>query len=115
MRKKHARAQISLWEQEVLLCLKITSILYRRMDKTLQEVFLLSNSTLKEYEIVSDHFEGVYSNPLVNAFCLILYLVGLMACFGLALVVWFEKSGQAGPYRTLGSIHKPLGQKIGVE
>ena len=52
-------------------------------------------------ESIQDMFEEVYSNPIVNFSMLILHLLGLVACFGLAMVIWFERSGQAGQYRTL--------------
>ena len=48
-----------------------------------------------------DPFGGVYQNQNVNIFCAILYILGLLSCVGLGSVIWFERSGQAGPYRTL--------------
>ena len=33
--------------------------------------------------------------------CFFIYSLGLLACVGLGMMIWFERSGQAGPYRTL--------------
>ena len=55
-----------------------------------------------EYEMVKkDPFGIVYQNQSINIFCAIMYILGLLSCVGLGLVIWFERSGQAGPYRTL--------------
>ena len=48
-----------------------------------------------------DSFSQVYANQLLNRFMIVLYIIGLFGCLGLSLVSWFERSGQAGPYRTL--------------
>ena len=55
------------------------------------------NFTHREFE----YFEYVYSNPFLNCSTIAVYLLGVVSCFGLRLVSWFEKSGQAGPHRTL--------------
>ena len=55
------------------------------------------NFTHREFE----YFEYVYSNPFLNYSMVPLYVLGVVSCFGLKLVSWFEKSGQAGPHRTL--------------
>ena len=49
----------------------------------------------------SEYFEYVYSNPFLNCSMVAVYLLGVVSCFGLRLVSWFEQSGQAGPHRTL--------------
>ena len=48
-----------------------------------------------------DDFAGVYSNLYINFAMLFIYSLGFVACIGLGMVIWFERSGQAGPYRTL--------------
>ena len=48
-----------------------------------------------------DIYEDLFSNSFSNWTLAIIYIVGLTGCIGLGLVSWFEKSGQAGPYRTL--------------
>ena len=55
------------------------------------------NFTHREFE----YFEYVYSNPFLNCSMVAVYLLGVVSCFGLRLVSWFEQSGQAGPHRTL--------------
>lgn len=62
-----------------------------RMEATFNKTSLMSD----------DVFEGIYSNLTVNIIMVFLYFTGLAFCFGIALIIWFEKSGQAGPYRTL--------------
>ena len=51
--------------------------------------------------IQRDFFENVYSDPALNGCMIAVYLFGFIGCAGLILVVWFERSGLAGPYRTL--------------
>ena len=49
-----------------------------------------------------DDFEGVYDKSLsLNWFMLALFVLGLCTCPGLLYVSWFERSGQAGPFRTI--------------
>lgn len=75
--------------------------------------FTFQNSTAKMSEkewqslqgnLHPDLFEGVYSSKLCNCLMLCLYcLVGLSSCVALMIISWFEKSGQAGHYRTLAN------------
>ena len=55
------------------------------------------NFTHGEFE----YFDFVYSNPCIDWSLVGIYLFGIINCVGLALVSWFERSGQAGPHRTL--------------
>lgn len=55
------------------------------------------NNSIVQVEAI----EKIYSYTLINSTFVVLYLLGIFSCFGLALVIWFEKSGQAGPYRTV--------------
>ena len=48
-----------------------------------------------------DYYKQAYANSLMNLSIFTIYLLGLVGCGGLALVSWFERSGQAGPYRSL--------------
>lgn len=50
-----------------------------------------------------DTFEGVFSLWYVNWLTILLYVLGLISCALLVIVSWFEKSGQAGPFRTLAN------------
>ena len=53
------------------------------------------------HNLKDDFFYQIYSSPLINWSMIGIYLLGLISCAGLRLVSWFERSGQAGPYRTL--------------
>lgn len=48
-----------------------------------------------------DDFKELFENTFENVAIVGLYVIGNVSCAGLLLVSWFEKSGQAGPYRTL--------------
>ena len=48
-----------------------------------------------------DFFEPVYANFWINLSMILVYLLGLVVCSGLFLVSIFERSGLAGPFRTL--------------
>ena len=48
-----------------------------------------------------DYYKQAYASPCMNWCMFTTYLLGLVGCGGLALVSWFERSGQAGPYRSL--------------
>ena len=65
------------------------------MIATINETFVIGLSLDK------DVFSEIYSNPFINLTMIFFYLLGLVACVGLRMVIWFERSGQAGPYRTL--------------
>ncbi len=49
----------------------------------------------------ADDFHGVYAYASLNWFLFAIYLLGYGSCAALAIVSWFELSGQAGPFRTL--------------
>ena len=68
----------------------------------MKTIWYPTNCTLWDFDAMDkDFFEGIYDNPFLNWSMISIYIVGLVGIFGLALVVWFERSGQAGPYRTL--------------
>ena len=48
-----------------------------------------------------DFFEEVYSEPILKWIIVGFYFLGFFAIVGLGIVTWFERSGEAGPYRTL--------------
>lgn len=62
---------------------------------------IISNETVLDNE--QDAFQGVFSLWYVNWLMVLLYLLGLISCALLVIVSWFEKSGQAGPFRTLAN------------
>lgn len=52
-------------------------------------------------ETEKDHFEEVYSDVILNLISFGVYLIGTLSCIGLCYASWYEKSGQAGQFRTL--------------
>ena len=48
-----------------------------------------------------DFFAEVYSDPRIVIGMVMLYLIGLGGIVGLVFIIWLERSGQAGPFRTL--------------
>ncbi len=48
-----------------------------------------------------DYFKEIYANPALVVLTIVSYIISLLGTFGLAFIVWFERSGQAGQYRTL--------------
>jgi hypothetical protein len=48
-----------------------------------------------------DYFREIFSNPIINWTAILIWLLGLVSCVFLRIVSWFEKTGQAGPFRTL--------------
>ena len=65
-------------------------------DKDINDDDFEQNSTTQR-----DFFENVYSDSALNRCMIAVYLFGFIGCAGLILVLWFERSGLAGPYRTL--------------
>ena len=70
--------------------------------------FYLINASFKtlnfsESEEIVDDFEKVFANQTLNYTMLGLYFLGYFGCAGLLFLSWFERSGQAGPYRTLAN------------
>ena len=48
-----------------------------------------------------DFFDGIYQSPYIKLAMTLTYGVAVICMIGLGLVLWFERSGQAGQYRTL--------------
>lgn len=60
------------------------------------------NASLEiETSIEEDFFWEVYDGPIIQALYLVHYAIGLMGIGGIALIIWFERSGEAGQFRTL--------------
>lgn len=55
--------------------------------------------------LVNDYIDQTFGELSVNIFqgltLASLYIIGLISCFGLLLISWFERSGQAGPFRSV--------------
>ena len=52
-------------------------------------------------QIVEDFFDQAYSNPTMQTIVVLTYLIGWSGIAVLILVLWFERTGQAGHFRTL--------------
>lgn len=61
----------------------------------------INNPIWQELQAEQDHYEGVYHNSVVNWTMFFTYILGLPFSFSLVMVSAFERTGQAGPYRTL--------------
>ena len=59
---------------------------------------LINSTFVKSTE---DHFAGIFSSPVWNYSMFLVYILGLLNCVSLSFISWFERSGQAGPFRTL--------------
>ena len=65
------------------------------IDESLHHILDQNATTQKDF------FENVYSDPMVNSCMIAVYIFGFLGCAGLILVLWFERSGLAGPYRSV--------------
>ena len=75
------------------------------MSKTLTNIFFVDEN-INSSQILSatkevDFFRGIYENQIVLWSMGITYFFGLFGCIALRFVIWFERSGQAGHFRTL--------------
>ena len=66
---------------------------------SMEVLFGLENATLNEELSFQDYFKGVFANPLINWAAIFLYFLGFFGVWGVAMVIWFERSGRAGNYR----------------
>ena len=62
---------------------------------------LLNENINISHHRVDDYFNEVFSIPIINWTAILIWLLGLVSCVFLKIVSWFEKTGQAGPFRTL--------------
>ena len=65
------------------------------------KVGIITAEEEKLENVFKDAFEDVFENKYLCLGMAGLYLVGISSCGMLVLASWFERSGQAGPYRTL--------------
>ena len=61
----------------------------------------MDNLTFDDTTISSDKYVGVYESVHIRFAFLTTYMVILVFAPLLAFVIWFERSGQAGSYRTM--------------
>ena len=76
------------------------------MSKTLITNIFFIDESINSSQIFSaikevDFFGGIYENKIVSWSMVITYFFGLFGCMALWFVIWFERSGQAGNFRTL--------------
>ena len=77
-----------------------------KMSKTLITNIFFVDENINSSQIFSaikevDFFGGIYENQIVSWSMVITYFFGLFECMALRFVIWFERSGQAGNFRTL--------------
>ena len=63
----------------------------------------LTNITdsLDDIQPSTDFFKDVYEDPVIKWGIILTYLMCGIGIYGLLVVVWFERSGMAGNFRTL--------------
>ena len=57
--------------------------------------------TVDEENKDQDFFAGIYQRPYMRLSIILTYALAVLSMVGLGFVLWFERSGQAGHYRTL--------------
>ena len=66
-------------------------------------IFINDNESLdfSNTESEKDFFEPIFGNYLFKMVSIFTYLLGWFGIFGMIIVIHFERSGQAGHFRTL--------------
>ena len=54
-----------------------------------------------ETNFSDDYFADLYSDPKLQIAFFLNYWIGWIGVVGISFVTWFERSGQAGQFRTL--------------
>ena len=68
----------------------------------MKTIFFETNNTIGDYGSDNeDFFAGVYSDKIAVVSMVIMYFIGLVGIMCIVFIIWIERSGQAGPYRTL--------------
>ncbi len=65
------------------------------------EIYPSSDFSLERFTLSSDFFAKAFEHPLINFIAVCIYLLGCIGISGFVVVIWYERSGRAGPYRTL--------------
>ena len=68
-----------------------------KVDWQEQQLQLFINMEQTEDE---NYFMDPYDNYSSKTIATVAYILGLPCCFVVAVFIWFEASGRAGPYRT---------------
>ena len=53
------------------------------------------------HEFENDFFTGIYDSPKLTIAMVLTYILCTVCMAGIGYVIWFERSGQAGHFRTL--------------
>ena len=53
------------------------------------------------HEFQKDFFTGIYDSPKLTMAMVMTYILCTFCMVGIGYVIWFERSGQAGHFRTL--------------
>ena len=61
-------------------------------------IVTLENKTFFKQE---DFFAGIYEDWTIKTFVILFHIISLFSVGGLVLILWFERSGYAGHFRTL--------------
>ena len=73
-----------------------------KMNGTLNTTLYVIGKNQYDFKSMdTDFFSGIYQCPLMKFLMIFSYIVGFFGFFGLLIVVWFERTGQAGQFRTL--------------
>ena len=81
-----------------------TKIRISYRPNTMEGTWIETNQTLEcllETKSNEDFFEDIYSDPWINRIMITIHFITYIPLLGLVSVAWFERTGQAGPYRTL--------------
>ena len=71
------------------------------MNNTCFNQLEMDNLTINDISVLSDKYAGVYESKYVAFAFMTTYMVTLVCAPLVAFVIWFERSGQAGSYRTM--------------
>ena len=72
-----------------------SSVSFFPIDETLHHI-LDQNATTQRFFL-----KMCNGDPMVNGCMIAVYIFGFLGCAELILVLWFERSGLAGPYRSV--------------
>ena len=78
----------------------LAQLQYKLLSNSFQILKMSITNHFKNKDF-DDFFLGVYESPYVTWLLLVCYIICLIACLSLNFVIWFERSGMAGHYRTL--------------
>ena len=76
-----------------------SKIIFEEIDEEFNFEFFKLNAV--NASLSSDFFAGLYQSPEFKAAMVLTYMVCIFCMVGLGLVIWFERTGMAGNYRTL--------------